>query len=175
MIFHENHNFQEFHARRVKISKFTTLFQKLQSGLWSTKNHFRNYFRHVGTRPRLFTTIFKKIIFSSFFMIFRCMLPHQCKDGEGMDRRKSPFFRNKSASNFFSIVLGVKPFQHGLGITQSYFQLNFHVNSTHNFYGAQTESFFFHVFLLCQIIKGSSNKLSRHPNYGWQTTAPRPL
>ena len=75
------------------------------------------------------------------------------------------YFRDKSASNFFSIVLTVKPFQHGLGITKSYFQLNFHVDSTHNFYGAQTESFFFsRFFLLCQIIKGSSNKQSDHPS-----------
>ena len=63
-----------------------------------------------------------------------------------MNRRKCPIFRDKSASNFFSIVLTVKPFQHGLGITKSYFQLNFHGNRTHNFYGAQTESFFFMFF-----------------------------
>ena len=65
-----------------------------------------------------------------------------------MNRRKCPIFRDKSASNFFSIVLTVKPFQHGLGITKGYFQLNFHDNSTHNFYGAQTESFFFMFFTL---------------------------
>ena len=159
----------------VKISNFTTLFQKLQSGSWSTKNHFRNDFRHVGTRPRCPTTIFKNFIFSSFFMIFRCMLPHQCMGGEGMDRRKSPFFRNKSASNFFSIVLGAKPFQHGLGIPRATSSSIFMSIAHITFTGHKLKAFFFHVFLLCQIIKGLSNKLSRHPNYGWQTTTPRPL
>ena len=104
------------------------------------------------------------MIFSSFFMIFRYAVLTSRWVVRSWIEEKCPIFRDKSASNFFSIVLTVKPFQHGLGITKSYFQLNFHGNRTHNFYGAQTESFFFHVFLLCQIIKGSSNKQSDHPS-----------
>ena len=69
-----------------------------------------------------------------------------------MNRRKCPIFRDKSDSNFFSIVLTVKPFHHGLGITNSYFQLNFHGNRTHNFYGAQTE--FFSCFSTLSNYKG---------------------
>ena len=82
------------------------------------------------------------------------MQPFHVMGGGSMNRRKCPIFRDKSASNFFSIVLTVKPFQHGLGITKSYFQLNFHGNRTHNFYGAQTESFFFSCFFTLSNYKG---------------------
>ena len=66
--------------------------------------------------------------------------------GESENRRKCPIFRDKSASNFFSIALTQEKFYQGLGITKLYFQLNFHVNSADNFFGAQTESFFFQRF-----------------------------
>ena len=80
-------------------------------------------------------------------MIFRCMLPrYSARMVRAWIEEKVHFFETKVPLTFFSIVLGVKPFQHGLGITKSYFQLNFHVNSTHNFYGAQTGSFFFMFF-----------------------------
>ena len=113
-----------------------------------------------------------------FFIIFhdfQVCWPRQSMCGEGKNRRKCQNFRDKSVSNFFSIIPLLKPFKSSIGIIKIYFQLNFHGNSADNFYGAQTESFFFQGFLLCQIIKGSSNKLSRHPNHRWQTTAPRGL
>ena len=94
---------------------------------------------------------------NDFFIIFhdfQVCCPTSAWVARACIEGKSPFFRDKSASNFFFIVHTVKPFQHGLGITKSYFQLNFHVDSTHNFYGAQTESFFFKDFFTLSNYKG---------------------
>ena len=74
------------------------------------------------------------------------MLPRKSMGGEGKNLRKCQNFRDKSASNFFSIIPMLKPFKSSIGITKLYFQLNLHGNIVDNFYGAQTESFFFMFF-----------------------------
>ena len=82
------------------------------------------------------------------------MLALKVHGWRGQESKKMLKFLRQKCLLLFFIIPMLKPFKSSTGITKLYFQLNFHGNIVDNFYGPQTESFFFSCLFTLSNYKG---------------------